>query len=300
MSVGRKSLIEPVIIHGLLLAGCVIFAFPFFWMLMTSVKVRQEIGSDQLRLIPTTPFNAKASPYFDPSTYPPPKRPEGIPAAVWDAALPALRNELGKMVDAWQPAMPGPEGNPPPTIADRSAFTSEMTDGILLIVGNRISDVARGRALAVEKERRTQAGETPLPRDYELTTQLSPQAVSAGADAIVEEIKRLTDQRVIEQAFDETYRRLLLGDVRIRTKGFQDYSFFPETKWVLQNGPAQLLFRFEDNKPCQEVGYHFTADQPSVTFTFTPASVPISLKEIGRGFFCGFAWMKAGAGWTSK
>jgi len=51
----------------------------------------------------------------DAGEFPAPERPDGIPAAVWEAVLPRLREELGGTVRDWRPETPGADAaNPPP------------------------------------------------------------------------------------------------------------------------------------------------------------------------------------------
>ena len=46
---------ERLITHGVLLAGAIIVAFPFLWMIGTSVKVRREMAADEQKQSPVPP-----------------------------------------------------------------------------------------------------------------------------------------------------------------------------------------------------------------------------------------------------
>ncbi|MEI6085689.1 MAG: ABC transporter permease subunit [Verrucomicrobiota bacterium] len=52
-------------IYVLLIAGSIIFSWPFLWMATTSVKVDREMFSERIRLWPQQPIPASQSPYID-------------------------------------------------------------------------------------------------------------------------------------------------------------------------------------------------------------------------------------------
>jgi len=56
-------------IYALLLGGSVIFAWPFLWMAMTSVKVDREMFGEKIHLFPQRPIPQLQSPYLDERFY---------------------------------------------------------------------------------------------------------------------------------------------------------------------------------------------------------------------------------------
>jgi ABC-type glycerol-3-phosphate transport system permease component len=50
-------------IYALLVAGAIVFSWPFLWMATTSVKVDREMFGEKIRLMPRRPIPAVQSPY---------------------------------------------------------------------------------------------------------------------------------------------------------------------------------------------------------------------------------------------
>ena len=69
------SPLRPVLVYSLLITGSVVFAVPFAWMALTSVKVDREMFTDTIRFIPFTPHPREISPYVDPEHFPVPRKP---------------------------------------------------------------------------------------------------------------------------------------------------------------------------------------------------------------------------------
>ena len=73
-------------LHGLLLIGTIVFLLPFAWMVLTSVKTDEELTGSWMPAVPT--FRA-SSPYIREKATA--AKPFDVPPAVWDDALPRLR-----------------------------------------------------------------------------------------------------------------------------------------------------------------------------------------------------------------
>jgi ABC-type glycerol-3-phosphate transport system permease component len=56
-------------IYALLVAGAIVFSWPFLWMATTSVKVDREMFGEKIRLMPRRPIPAVQSPYYDQHYY---------------------------------------------------------------------------------------------------------------------------------------------------------------------------------------------------------------------------------------
>jgi multiple sugar transport system permease protein len=254
---------ERILTHGVLVAGAIIFSFPFVWMLATSVKLRREMAADDLRLLPLTPRPRATSPYIDPNEFKPTERLDGTPEAVWRAARPQLMAWLGERVDAWEPRTMGPDDNPPPADVDDEVFRREMVEGLAVTLSNRIGDDARRHA--VEVERGLRGGQIS---EAALAASLSEKAIEAGTRAIVEDAKRLVDEDLMRETFDTCYRRFCLGTVRIMTRDYSSLSLFKGDEWRVTHGPATLVERREKASPIQEVRLAFTPEEREATFRF--------------------------------
>jgi multiple sugar transport system permease protein len=61
--------VRNLVVYGLLVAGAVIFSFPFLWMASTSIKVDREVQKPGINLMPITPNPRTVSPYVDETYY---------------------------------------------------------------------------------------------------------------------------------------------------------------------------------------------------------------------------------------
>jgi len=68
-------------IYTLLIAGTIVFSFPFLWMATTSVKVNRELFTDKITILPMTPRPRVKSPYVDDRCYPVPAGPRAVELA---------------------------------------------------------------------------------------------------------------------------------------------------------------------------------------------------------------------------
>ena len=60
-----KKRLGRITLHLSLIAGAMIFALPFLWLVTTSFKEDEEVFSDPPRWIPLIPTNSTASPFVD-------------------------------------------------------------------------------------------------------------------------------------------------------------------------------------------------------------------------------------------
>ena len=291
MSLGRIAYSERILTHGVLIAGAIIVSFPFLWMFATSAKVKREMLPDRVGLLPLAPRPVERSPYVDPREFRELECPDGIPQAVWDKARPSIETHLSGVLATWSPQTPGEEPTASPAEVDGEVYTREMLEGLFDMLGRRISDTARGRALALEKARRLAGGTSSgdLPPEHELLEDLGTEAIRGGAEAVVREAARLVEEKTLRETFDACYRRLFLGQVRIRTKGFGFHNLYTGSEWRVVEGPAELVERRERATPVQEVRLHFTAEERSALFELrapllTPQTEtgPLSLDDIDR------------------
>lgn len=246
-AMNRRSIPERIVTYGALVAGCVVFAFPFAWMILTSFKVPREMSTESLRLSPSIPRVRMLSPYIDADEYEEPERPDDVPEEVWTAARPRIEERLCEVVRAWQPRTIGPPDNPAPPIVDVAGYENEMVQGLMEMTHARISDDARG----------------------------------GGVDAILADVERLADDRLLEQVFDNCYRRISLGDVRIRTRDYQSHSL-GESGWQVETGPAELLSRHDVPNPARQVLLRFADGWTGASFVFRADSLPVAPREIDR------------------
>jgi ABC-type glycerol-3-phosphate transport system permease component len=80
--------------HGALLTGCLVFSFPFVWLVSTSLKYDEEIFVYPPRWVPEAPPAVLQSPYLTAESLPPLAAPEGLApgrwAGLWERLQPTL------------------------------------------------------------------------------------------------------------------------------------------------------------------------------------------------------------------
>ncbi|NCO38794.1 MAG: ABC transporter permease subunit [Armatimonadetes bacterium] len=90
----RKRNLTTAVIHAVLLTGCVLFGFPFFWLLTTSMKEQREVFADPPQWIPKRPAVPLQSPYVSADEFPAPEPPPWSNKHDWRRAWPQIRNDL--------------------------------------------------------------------------------------------------------------------------------------------------------------------------------------------------------------
>jgi multiple sugar transport system permease protein len=82
-------------IYALLFGGAAIFAWPFLWMVTTSVKMEREMFGEKIHLWPQRPIPQVKSPYVDTRLF------DDVEGARMDEVLPALEEHLRAMNYPW-------------------------------------------------------------------------------------------------------------------------------------------------------------------------------------------------------
>jgi multiple sugar transport system permease protein len=158
-----------------------------------------------------------------------------------------------------------------------------MVEGLMTRLHARISDTARSAAVKAELTRANQdSSAVPLSSDMALVNQLSPEAIGAGVDTILGDVERLTDDRLLAQVFDGCYRRVCLGDVRVRGAGYAVRSLNANGRWRAESKAAQLITQSDGtgSAQCAAIGY---GDKP-VSFIFSSEMLSEETREMDRLF----------------
>lgn len=244
---GRWSNIEKGVTHAVLIAGCCVFAFPFVWMVMTSFKVPREMSAAEIRWLPRPPVPQPASPYIDPGEFDPPELPDAMAPALWEQAKPAVDGLLQAKLEQWAPVTTVDHDAAALDIGGTAAYMPEMTEGLHAKLYGRISDEAR----------------------------------QSDADAVLADVERIVDDRLMAQVLDACYRRLCLGAVRVRTTDYNTHSLYPEARWRVAEGDATLVDQYDGGGENQEARFTLT-DDTGVAFAFLPRSLPADPDAIDR------------------
>ncbi|MEW6356551.1 MAG: ABC transporter permease subunit [Planctomycetota bacterium] len=102
----KRSVAKTIVLHLVLVTGCVIFAFPFMWLVSTSFKESDEIFTYPPQWIPRIPEAVRKSPYVATDEYDPMERPEAMTAARWRDLEPKIRQALWEKAQPMLPARP--------------------------------------------------------------------------------------------------------------------------------------------------------------------------------------------------
>jgi len=90
--------------HGLLLVGCVLFIFPFVWLMGTSFKYSEEIYVYPPKWIPSIPGGHPRSPYVTAELFDEPEAPQGVGRDRWKTLWPKAAEALWEEGKAFIPA----------------------------------------------------------------------------------------------------------------------------------------------------------------------------------------------------
>ncbi len=283
MAYGRISNVEKLLTYGVLTAGALVFAFPFLWMVGTSVKVRREMAAAELRVTPLAPRVRDRSPYVDTAEFGAPAIPDGVPREVWRRARPNLAALIQARLRAWQPALP----NTTPAVQDAAvqseSFRDEMMEGVFETVALRLSDDARNAASEHQREAGGVSGDTAL----------SPAAIAAGAAAVEAAAATLVDARLFEDVFDQCFRRFCLGECRIRSSDYRIHSLYSGTEWRVVDGSAALHRCTERDAAFQQATFQLDRTAHTAAFACT-VDPPLDPAQIDRVFVT----YRGDAGWA--
>lgn len=242
--------------HVFLIAGAVLFVYPFLWMITASMKVPRELLSENLTLFPASPQPQARSPWIDARTFPPPSIPEGITPEVWAQALPAIDKVIAARLAAWTPATPGKPTNAPPGPLDRTALDAEMREGILGNYARLLTDDARRAA------------------------QEDPAAAVA---TLAAEAERLVDDAMLVSTFDALYRRFALAGVRVRDSRYVSHMLDTPQAWQVIAGSAQLVVRDDATPDVCEVRYNLPSPGDALAIHYAPkTALPVAAADIDR------------------
>ncbi len=86
----RRTRVVHVLAHTVLLLGCLLFGFPFYWLLSTSVKEQDEMFREPPVWVPAWPRAVEKSPYFAQDEYAFPEAPAGVSAEAWQSHWPKI------------------------------------------------------------------------------------------------------------------------------------------------------------------------------------------------------------------
>jgi multiple sugar transport system permease protein len=262
----KRSPLHQALVYVLLLAGTVLFSFPFIWMFTSSMKVDRELFTEDLRILPNTPRPVRVSPYIDPTFY--------LTLPDNPAKQSALLPDIEKLARA--------SGHELPEGIDPDVAYPQIARGLYRKLKDEIPvNLWRGQKPQDPNETRSEAEQE---RDFE--TKQIPKAVyiedpQLALDNIRKEAASRINAQKVKEVTDQIYRFLAVGGVRVRGAGIKVYPLGagqPVSKlWTLSTQAKVTLEDFtENNKSAARIKYDF---ENGNTITLTgefdlPAELP--------------------------
>ena len=256
----RKLLsIEMFILYTVLVTGALIFSFPFVWMIANSFKTTSEMGGLDAPLWPGKPIPQSVTPYIDSRTFNEPTRFFGISKGNWQTIRPQLEQAFAERIIDWRPHTPDGPILLESLALDQQHYQQEMTQALFAFVSERLSDEAR----------------------------------SQGSGAVVAEAKQVVDDALLTRAFDRIYRRVNLGDVRLRSRDYQTY-ITPGSHWTTDSDITTLIPRANEQKNYQQAAIRYTDTQPDTTLRLIPQGGfnPADIDRVMVGFRADDTWAR--------
>jgi len=260
---------RPFLIHSVLLIGCLVFAFPFLWLLSTSAKRNEELAVFPPRWVPEIPWYSDRSPFIDGGAYGQMRPPEQLPAAAWERVRPEIEQVLWRQIEqALGPAplqailgMTGEEHFRPQMVAGVWAQAREL-------VPDRVWKESREAAAAAAP-------------------------VAAGQDPLVVFLGRSVTAEMLTRVTPNVVRRLAVGTTTARH--VNNDLVKPETvsPWEGAGGvalaPAEI-----DGEKCVRLDYDFSqGDAFSITQTLHLPVTVRDLQAMNLPIHCDGSWHRS-------
>ncbi|MCH8294085.1 ABC transporter permease subunit [Candidatus Poribacteria bacterium] len=169
----KRKQIEQTILHFVLVTGSIVFAFPFFWLVLTSIKADREIFVYPPKWIPQMPYRVKTSPYIAQKEYPAFSKPKSIPDEEWKNLHDEVRIAIWEECEKEIAAIPQLQA-----ATEESGLYKEFRDEMIAGIWKQIADQSGNDFWATPKPQLLKAI-----RDF-----VSPEKVSSIGELIYREI----------------------------------------------------------------------------------------------------------------
>ena len=239
----HRPIWQSSVLHLVLIAGSIVFALPYLWLVGTSWKLDKEVMSDEITLMPQRPVPRPQSPYIDDRQFPPLERPDTVGRHRWTGWMQrTVQEQLGEAIDEWH--------DPRTAELDRDVLRQELVEGVFHRLRNLLPTEA-WQADEATFAAHLRAGVTD-----ELIAEAFAQSYRCFAlgKVMVKDLKY--------NIYD------LTGDTRIAEL------------WTLTDGNARLEQRVENHRPVGVVHYDF--DQTPQLEVATQLALPFDFAEFKR------------------
>ncbi|MDI9586725.1 MAG: carbohydrate ABC transporter permease [Acidobacteriota bacterium] len=216
----RRTRVVHVLAHTVLLLGCLLFGFPFYWLLSTSVKEQDEMFREPPVWVPAWPRAVEKSPYFAQDEYAFPEAPAGVSAEAWQSHWPKI---AAVAVSVMRSVYLDPR-------QIRADETPQMREA-----------VARGLYQTISKR---------LDGDQLKQLASEPEPLMA----------RTVTERDCKTVWENVRRALVIRGVTVQDQGFVQYKLGeddPVSQWRDSGGKTDLQPTQLGKRPAAEVAYDF-------------------------------------------
>lgn len=205
----RRETMRAGVTHLVLVIGCVLFCFPFLWLLSTSFKQDREIIVFPPNWVPQVPWYSPVSPFISGDWYDTHKAPPQVGEARKTALFQAVRGYISRLRgrgpekpeargftaqqwDAWKPAVQQATWERARLLLGGESWEREHR-------GDADSEHARGQLVA---------------GCLEQLWPMAPDNAFASREALVAFVNSSLRKEIAETAWRNTYRALAVGTVR--------------------------------------------------------------------------------------
>ena len=249
---GRDKLVSRLFLFSILLFGAIIFALPFLDMFFTSMKLDDEMSTENYHLLPKPPHAQWQSPYVLKDSEDRITRPPDMPRSTWDEFSAPFTTTVRQRIAAWWDSYDMIADHMPKVSRDEALDTLTQTVGARVLA--RLSDTSR----------------------------------KASVSAMLQEAAALTTPDTILPEFRTCVPHFAVGDVRVRMTDFSLRRAGGFSDWHLGSGgtPGTQLSTTE-NQPewGTQATFHFLRPSDRAEFFLTlhstdhasaPAPAPIT------------------------
>lgn len=192
----KRPFLQSLLLHAILIAGAMVFALPYAWLVGTSWKLDKEVQTEDIRILPDKPIATLTSPWIDPQTFPPIEKPEQVSAECWDAWMKkAVRERIGASLKDWNLEFSDPG-------FDKWTLYAQLEQGLFRRLLN---------LLPYDAWKTTSEGDFAAAVDKVLTPSLN------------------------REVFDQCHRYFALGTARLITHDYRVYNLAEQSIWATKS-----------------------------------------------------------------
>ena len=233
----RRTRVVHGLAHTVLILGCLLFGFPFYWLLSTSVKEQEEMFKEPPVWVPAWPGRVTQSPYFAQDEYPFPEPPAGVSKESWPGVWPKIADQSLALLHKvyLDPQHIRAESSPP--------LREAAGRGLYQTIAKRL--------------------------DADALKQLNSEPGAVMAKTVTE--------RDCKTVWDNIHRAFVLRGVTVQDQGFVQYRLGgedPLPQWHVRAGKAKLGPTLLGKKPAAEVAYDLASSDSFALEVSLPSNMP--------------------------